>query len=225
MKKIYTVIAMALLGISSMSAQTMTLKIEGKEVKNGDDIVIHKAPKETKVGPMTMYDLGVEVEFKSNIAQTVETEGIDLDQVAPGLACCPTGFTCTTAGANNGWVSTGSMTNLTAGREVNGEWIHYNYQKTKPADGTVRKSKITLKGASETIVFTLTIDTDTTVDFLAGDANNDGKVSVADIVATANHILGNTPADFNTKNADSNEDGEITVSDIVKDAQLILGSK
>lgn len=162
MKKIYTIIAAALLGIGSLSAQTMTITIEGKEVKNGDNIVINKAPKGTAVGPMTMYDLGVDVQFKSNIAQTVESTGIDLDQVSPGLACCPTGFTCTTANSDNNWTSTGTMTNLDAGREVNGEWIHYNYGTKKPADGTVRKSKITFKGASETITFNLTIDTNAT---------------------------------------------------------------
>lgn len=158
MKKIFTLIAVALMGISSVSAQTMTLKIEGQEVKNGDVVVISKLPKGTAVGPMTLYDLGVEVEFKSLIAQTVQTEGIDLDQMTPGLACCPTGFSCTVATADNGWKSVGTMDNLTAGQEVNGEWIHYNYQRTKPEDGIARKSKITFKGASETIAFDLTIN-------------------------------------------------------------------
>lgn len=158
MKKFFTLIALAMLCISSMSAQTMTLTIEGKEVKNGDNIVIDKVAKATKVGPLTMYDLGVETEFKSLIAQTVTTEGIDLDQVSPGLACCPTGFTCTTANADNNWLSTGEMKNLAANQEVNGEWIHYNYQKTKPEVGKSRKSKITFKGASETISFNLTIN-------------------------------------------------------------------
>lgn len=161
MKKIFTLIAVALLAAGSVSAQTMTIKIEGKEVKNGDNITIHKAVKETVLNPaLKMYDLGVEVEFKSLIAQSVETSGVDLDQVTPGLACCPTGFTCTTANADNGWLSKGTMTNLEAGREVNGEWIHYNYgANKKPAEGTVRKSTITFKGASETITFNLTIDT------------------------------------------------------------------
>lgn len=154
-------IAALILGIGSMSAQTMTIKIEGQEVKNGDNVVINKAAKETVLNPvLKMYDLGVEVEFKSLIAQTVETSGIDLDKVTPGLACCPTGFTCTTANADNGWLSTGTMKDLEAGREVNGEWIHYSYgANKKPADGTVRKSTITFKGASETITFNLTIDT------------------------------------------------------------------
>lgn len=158
MKKIFTLIALAWLSISSISAQTMTLTIEGKEVKNGDNIVIDKVAKATKVGPLTLYDLGVETDFKSLIAQTVITEGIDLDQITPGLACCPPGFTCTTASADNNWVSTGEMPNLEVGKEVTGEWIHYNYQRNKPVVGSTRKSKITLKGASETISFNLTIN-------------------------------------------------------------------
>lgn len=146
----------ALLLSASAMAQTMSLKIEGYEIKNGDVVEITKPVKKTPVGPMTMYDLGIEVEFKSLIAQTVETEGVDLDQITPGLACCPTGFTCTTASADKGWKSTGTMNDLAAGREVNGEWIHYSYQRTDPK-GVTRKSTITLKGKSETITISLSI--------------------------------------------------------------------
>lgn len=60
---------------------------------------------------------------------------------------------------------------------------------------------------------------------LRGDANGDGIVSVTDIVATANHILGATPSGFDIKNADSNLDGIISVTDIVYDAQYILNGK
>lgn len=163
MKKALITIAMALLTAGSLSAQTMTIKIEGKEVKNGDDVVVKKAVKETVLNPvLKMYDLGVEVEFKSLIAQTVVASGVDHDKVNPGLACCPPGFTCTTANEGNEWTSGGTMNDLTAGREVNGEWIHYTYgANKKPADGTVRKSTITFKGTSETITFNLTIDTNT----------------------------------------------------------------
>lgn len=59
---------------------------------------------------------------------------------------------------------------------------------------------------------------------LLGDANEDGVVSVSDIVATASYILGNTPEKFNVIAADSNKDGIISVTDIVTDAQIILGN-
>lgn len=157
MKKFYSLAAAFILSASCMTAQTMTITIEGKEVKNGANIIVDKAPKETKLGALTLYDFGVNVTFKTSIDQTVETKGDDLDKKTPGLACCPTGFTCTTANAGNNWTSTGTMTNLTAGQEVNGEWIHYNYNQTKPTMGEERKSVITFRGKNETISFTLTM--------------------------------------------------------------------
>lgn len=157
MKKIYTLTAALLMSIGSLFAQTMELTIDGIKVKDGDNIEISKLPKETPVGPMVMYDLGVDVVFRTNIAQTVETTAIDLNPTTPGIACCPPGFSCTTANANNNWTSSGTMKDLNAGREVKGEWIHYNYARTKPAEGTSRKSIITFKGKEETITFTLTI--------------------------------------------------------------------
>ena len=58
---------------------------------------------------------------------------------------------------------------------------------------------------------------------IRGDANNDGVVDIADITATASHILGNTPLEFNALCADANEDGEIDIADITTIAGLILG--
>lgn len=191
MKRLFTLIAVALMSAGSMSAQTMVIKIEGKEVKNGDDVVINKLVNETVLNPaLTMYDLGVNVEFKTLVAQTVETEGIDLDQITPGLACCPIGFTCTTANAANNWISTGTMSNLEAGREVNGEWIHYNYgRNNKPADGVSRKSKITFKGATETISFNLTINNTATNinEIIADESENAVKYNVAGQIVNGNY--------------------------------------
>lgn len=178
MKKIYAIAALLLMGISSLSAQTMSISIDGQEVKNGDNVVITKPVKESVAGPFTFYDLGVDVVFRTNISQTVNIEGIDLDAVSPGLACCPTGFSCTTANAENGWLSTGTMNDLEAGREVKGEWIHYNYNRTKPAEGTSRKSRITFRGTSETITFDLTINMGdpTPVESLKADASDNAPL-------------------------------------------------
>lgn len=165
MKKIFTTIAMALLAAGSLSAQTMTLTIEGKEVKDGDNVIVHKAVKETVLNPaLKMYDLEVEVEFTSLIAQSVRAEGVDLDKTAPGLAVCPTGFTCgDPTKSENNYLTWVDMPSLEANQVVKGEWIHYNYgANKKPADGTIRKSTISFKGASETITFNLTIDTNLT---------------------------------------------------------------
>lgn len=57
---------------------------------------------------------------------------------------------------------------------------------------------------------------------IPGDANNDGKVDVADITAIAAYILGKNPNPFVEKNADANCDGTIDVADITTVAGIIL---
>ena len=57
---------------------------------------------------------------------------------------------------------------------------------------------------------------------LAGDANGDGKVDMADAVAIWNKILGNPPGGFVEAAADVNHDGKITVSDAVGVVDIIL---
>ncbi|MBR1655385.1 MAG: hypothetical protein IJ698_03055 [Prevotella sp.] len=59
-------------------------------------------------------------------------------------------------------------------------------------------------------------------DVILGDANGDGKVTVADYTAIAHYILGKTPANFNEKAADVNGDGKINVADYTAAAHLIL---
>ena len=50
---------------------------------------------------------------------------------------------------------------------------------------------------------------------LKGDANGDGNVNEADINAIANHIMDNTPADFDEEAADLNGDKKVNATDIV----------
>ena len=57
---------------------------------------------------------------------------------------------------------------------------------------------------------------------LAGDANIDGVVDVADITGIASYILGTTPQAFSLENADANGDGTIDVADITATATIIL---
>ena len=59
-------------------------------------------------------------------------------------------------------------------------------------------------------------------DYITGDANGDGTVDVTDIVAIANHILGQGIHAINTYAADVNGDEVIDVTDIVAVANLIL---
>lgn len=48
-----------------------------------------------------------------------------------------------------------------------------------------------------------------------GDANGDGKVDTADVVAIVNHLSGKSDSSFSQKAADANGDGKIDVSDVV----------
>ena len=57
---------------------------------------------------------------------------------------------------------------------------------------------------------------------LAGDANEDGIVTVADVMLTVNKVLGKTLATFNEMNADVNSDGKITVSDVMGIVKIVL---
>lgn len=57
-----------------------------------------------------------------------------------------------------------------------------------------------------------------------GDANGDGKVSVADIVVIGNYIMGVENEKFVVEAADVNGDGRVSVTDIVKVGNLIMDS-
>lgn len=61
-----------------------------------------------------------------------------------------------------------------------------------------------------------------TPEYVPGDANGDGIVSVADLAMIASYILGDTVAGINLLAADYNKDGDVTVSDLAAIASLIL---
>lgn len=56
---------------------------------------------------------------------------------------------------------------------------------------------------------------------LKGDADNNDKVNNNDITATARHIMGNTPVNFNATAADANSDGKINVGDLTRMSNII----
>ena len=62
----------------------------------------------------------------------------------------------------------------------------------------------------------------TLVDAEPGDANHDGEVDVADIIAVANYILGRPSAQFDETAANVNGDTSIDVADIIGIANIIL---
>ncbi len=55
-----------------------------------------------------------------------------------------------------------------------------------------------------------------------GDANNDEAVTMGDVVAVLNYVLGKTPDEFNVANADVTGDGNITMGDVVGIVNLVL---
>lgn len=199
MKKIYAILAVLMLGMSSMTAQTMTLKIEGKEVKNGDDVTINKQISDMKnvVVPnkLIKYDLHANnVELTSNIAQEILLTGEDLDKDDKNhLACCPTFFSCTTANAENNYISECIM-NLSANQVASGEkFIHYAYEDNKdpnPAD-FVRNCKLTLKGSSETMVVN--------IKFVVGNPTGVNDVAIDNILNGQTYNLAGQKVNANTK--------------------------
>lgn len=61
----------------------------------------------------------------------------------------------------------------------------------------------------------LMTSTITVHDFLLGDANDDGEVTVDDLVAIAYYVLGYIPDVFSFKAADANQDGLVNVADFI----------
>ena len=59
--------------------------------------------------------------------------------------------------------------------------------------------------------------------FVKGDANNDGKVTITDAVYVVNYVLQQPAADFHVKAADVNGDGNISITDAVMIVNIILG--
>ena len=61
-------------------------------------------------------------------------------------------------------------------------------------------------------------------DYIVGDANGDGVITVADYIAIAHYIMNNPPSEFNEKAADANGDGQINVADYIAVAHIIMNS-
>ena len=62
-------------------------------------------------------------------------------------------------------------------------------------------------------------------DVLIGDSNGDGLIDAADVVSTANFILGKPSSSFNEKNADVTGDGQILVDDAVTTINIIINNQ
>ena len=58
-------------------------------------------------------------------------------------------------------------------------------------------------------------EADIPIPFILGDANGDGVLSEADVMAISDHIIGHNPISFSEKNADVNGDEKVDATDIV----------
>ncbi len=58
--------------------------------------------------------------------------------------------------------------------------------------------------------------------FLRGDVNGDGSITIADVTALVNIILGKT-TDYDQRVADVNEDNSVTIADVTALVNIILG--
>ena len=87
--------------------------------------------------------------------------------------------------------------------------------KLSKADGTGNKYA--------EMSFPITVLEASTVTAKKGDANGDGVVDVADVVAVVNYILGKASGNFNVAAANINGDTVIDVADVVGIVNIILG--
>ena len=57
---------------------------------------------------------------------------------------------------------------------------------------------------------------------LLGDVNNDGEVTIADVTALVNILLGKGASGYDRDAADVNEDTDVTIADVVALVKMIL---
>jgi hypothetical protein len=61
------------------------------------------------------------------------------------------------------------------------------------------------------------------VSFTLGDVNEDGDVTIADVTALIDYLLGNNVSPFSTEAADVYSDGDINITDVTALIDLLLG--
>ena len=102
-------------------------------------------------------------------------------------------------------------------------WTSHEITFDTPVDGS-----LTFTAAGKQVVWVITLSGKVGGSVtppptkLPGDANDDGVVSISDVTAVVDCVLGNPPAGFNFTNADVNEDGKMDVTDITLIVDIIL---
>ena len=132
------------------------------------------------------------------------TAGAELT-IATGL---PENYSLANVYAQNGTITTDGRTIIyTAFDDFEEDVIYLNYYE-----------KGRLRGSTEYYLVNPDL-----VSTLKGDVNNDRIVSIADVTAMVNNILGKQHANFLRRNADINGDGSVTIADVTALVNIILG--
>lgn len=95
----------------------------------------------------------------------------------------------------------------TANTDMEGDTLYISYYEGS-----------TLRGFTE-----FHIVTPVAVSTLKGDVNNDRLVTIADVTALVNIILGKPQSNIRLDNADINDDGSVTIADVTALVNIILG--
>lgn len=120
--------------------------------------------------------------------------------------------------AGNDWTFSGILGKLTATNTDNVTYTVENGVLIKHID-----RHIDYTCESVTVIYTKAVFGSDT--YLAGDANGDGKVDVADIVEIVNYLQNNPSTKFNETNADANGADGVTPEDINTIVNIILGQQ
>ena len=115
--------------------------------------------------------------------------------------------------AGNDWTFSGILGKLST---TNTDNITYTFENGKLIKHIDRHIDYTCE--SVTVIYTKA-EFDT---YLAGDANGDGKVDVADIVEIVNYLQEQKSERFNEKNADADNNSEVNIEDINAIVKIIL---
>lgn len=81
---------------------------------------------------------------------------------------------------------------------------------------------VTLANGRILISDRIPVNTDSSNDYIIGDANGDGRVSITDVSTIAGYLLGSTPDGFSAAGADANGDGRISITDVSTLASQLL---
>ena len=99
------------------------------------------------------------------------------------------------------------------------------YVLNEDGDAFVRSANASVKAGTAYFIAVATTDTDILrlgPNGLPGDVNNDGQVTVADVMLLLNYALGHNPTMFNEANADVNDDDNISISDVMVLLKMVI---